>query len=264
MNKYTWHEYKIKNREGLALSAMLCSSEKSRPASHDDKAEKPLIIACHGFTGSKEGSGRATAMAEKLAEFGFSTLLFDFAGCGKSEGQWENISLSGQISDLGSVVEWCRSKDFNRIILKGRSFGGTTVLCYAAKDNSIDAVCTWAAVARLTRLFDKKAVYSKPLEGAPEQLILLEGEEGTVSLKRRFFFDLNKHDPLAAAAALAQRNLLIIHGSADQSVPVRDAELLYEMAQEPKKLVVIEEADHRFSEHLEQVWEAFFQWLREI
>lgn len=264
MSEYTWYEYEIKNREGLALSAILCNSRNKRATTSDAKEEKTVIVACHGFTGSKEGSGRAIAMAEKLAGSGFSTLLFDFAGCGKSEGQWENISLSGQISDLSSIVAWSRSKDFDRVILNGRSFGGTTALCYAAQDKGVYAVCTWAAVARLNRLFEERTVDSNPFEGEPDQLVSLEGEEGTIFLKRSFFYDLRKHDPPAAAAGLAPRNLLLIHGSADHSVPLRDAELLYEMAKEPKKLVVIEDADHRFSEHLEQVWEAFLKWLKEI
>ncbi len=200
-------------------------------------------------------------MAERLADCGFSTLLFDFAGCGESEGRWENISLSGQIADLRTVSKWCRREGFEKVILNGRSFGGTTALCYAPQDKNVDAVCTWAAVARPKELFEKRAGPKNSLEGNPDQLITLEGEEGAVSLKRRFFHDLNKHDPLRSAAALAPRRLLIIHGSGDQSVPLEDARLLYNRAKEPKKLVIIENADHRFSEHLDQVWNTFFSWL---
>jgi len=263
MKKPTWSKCAIKNREGQDLSAILCRG--SEAGSHCLENEgNPVIIGCHGFTGSKEGSGRAVAMAEKLALSGFRTLLFDFAGCGESEGRWENISLSGQIADLGAVVSWCRRKGFDKIILNGRSFGGTTVLCYAASDKEVDAVCTWAAVARLHNLFNRRAAANEALEGSPEELLTLEGEEGTVTLKRNFFYDLNKHDPAEAAAELAPRNLLLIHGSNDQSVPVEDAELLYKRAGEPKKLVIIDGADHRFSEHLEEVWETCFDWLRSL
>jgi len=46
-------------------------------------------------------------------------------------------------------------------------------------------------------------------------------------------------------------------------VPCGDADLIYNAASEPKKLVIIEGADHRFSNHIDRVWEVFFDWLRE-
>lgn len=263
MEKRNWQQLTIKNREGAALSTLLCWSNENKPGRISAKT-KPLIISCHGFTGSKEGSGRALDMAEQLAHLGFNSLLFDFAGCGQSEGDWENISLSGQVADLEAVVEWCRREGFTKIILNGRSFGGTTVLCYAARDKAIAAVCTWAAVARLANLFESRVSGVEILEGNPDDLVALKGEEGTVSLKRRFFLDLRNHDPLEAAAALTPRPLLLIHGSNDQSVPLEDAKILYKQAAEPKQLAVIDGADHRFSEHLEEVWAAFFNWLARI
>ncbi len=263
MTREKWHNITINNGEGLALSALL------RRGGSDDTGEKEggnkgLIIACHGFTGSKEGSGRAPAMGEALARSGYSTLLFDFAGCGKSEGSWENLSLSGQIADLAAVADWCRREGFGKIILNGRSFGGTTALCYAAQDRDIAAVCTWAAVARPKKLFENRVTGRNDLKGDPDEIIKLQGEEGTAAIKRRFFYDLRKHDPLKDAAAISPRPLLIIHGSADQSVPVEEARQLYNRAREPKKLLVLEGADHRFSEHLEHVWKAFFGWLERI
>lgn len=263
MEKGNWQQLAITNREGAALSTLLCWSDENKPGRISAKA-KPLIITCHGFTGSKEGSGRALDMAGDLANLGFNSLLFDFAGCGQSEGDWENISLSGQIADLEAVVEWCRRQGFTKIILNGRSFGGTTVLCYAARDKSIAAVCTWAAVARLANLFESRVRETEVHGGNPDDLVTLKGEEGAVSLKKRFFLDLRKHYPLEAAAALTPRPLLLIHGSDDQSVPLEDAKLLYQQAAQPKQLSVIEGADHRFSEHLEEVWAAFFNWLTRI
>ncbi len=252
MNNKTWHKISIENHNNQTLSTLLCLTAK----------DNRLIIACHGFTGSKEGSGRAVDMAEQLACSGLNTLLFDFSGCGESEGRWEDISLSGQIADLGAVVDWCRREGFGDIILNGRSFGGTTALCYAASDAEITGICTWAAVARLKDLFVKRVSNKSVFEGSSQDLIALHGEEGTVSVKRAFFYDLQKHNPLKAATRLSSCPLLLIHGSADLAVPLEDARLLYNHAREPKLLAAIEGADHRFSEHLEEVWKAFFKWLK--
>ncbi len=243
-----WHKFSIRNHNNLNLKAMLCAINEGNR----------LIIACHGFTGAKEGSGRALEMAELLAQLGCNTLLFDFSGCGESEGQWENISLSGQVADLSAVVDWCRREGYNDIVINGRSFGGTTAICYAASDAEITGICTWAAVARLNDLFVKRSGYEKIPDGNPQDLIALHGEEGKIKVKRAFFYDLQKHDPLKDVARISPGSLLLIHGTADLAVPIDDARLLYRHAREPKLLAPIETADHRFSDHITEVWEIFF------
>lgn len=258
----SWQNLKIKNQHNNYLSTLLRKTSIEEEPVNPKNPKNAVVIVCHGFTGSKEGGGQAVAMGDKLAEFGFKTLLFDFAGCGQSEGKWENLTLSGQVEDLASVVRWCRENGFEQIALTGRSFGGSTVLSYASRDKNIKAFCTWAAVARPDRLF--LPLVEGKLEGPAEELISIENEEGKIELKRNFFLDLFKHNLLNCAAEIRPRDLLIIHGSADESVPPEDARLIYNAAGEPKRIEIIEGADHRFSNHIEQVWEIFFDWLKTI
>lgn len=261
MNR-NWQTLQIKNRHNLKLAALLKTAKPLEEQNGAGSQKSALIIVCHGFTGSKEGSEQAVAMGNELALLGFSTLLFDFAGCGESEGHWEDLTLTGQIDDLGSVVEWSRLQGFKRIILTGRSFGGSTVIGYAARDKDINAVCTWAAVARPDQLF---AHFIKGREsGAADELLTIESDEEPLKLRRSFFNDLARHDLPGCAAAIAPRKLLVIHGSADQSVPCADAELIYQSALEPKEMVIIDGADHRFSNHTSQVWALFFDWLKRL
>jgi uncharacterized protein len=260
--KSTWNPLRIKNRQNLYLSALLREVKHDNAAAGYPLSNKTLIVVCHGFTGSKEGGGRALAMGNELATLGFSTLLFDFAGCGESDGKWEELTLSGQVDDLSAVVGWCRENGFNRIILMGRSFGGTTALLYAGEDSKIAAVCTWAAVARPALLF--RPYLKNNLNGPGNEVIMIKGSEGEVALKRSFFLDLTRHDLLASTGKIAPRNLLIIHGSADETVPATNAHIIYQAAGNPKELAIIEGADHRFSMHLERVWSVFFSWLQSL
>lgn len=220
------------------------------------------MIICHGFTGSKEGGGGALAMADELAERGFDSLLFDFTGCGESEGLWEEITLSRQVEDLGAVVEWAQKKGYRRIVLNGRSFGGATVLAYAAGDPRIAAVCTWAAVAWPLQLFRGFAVEEFAPGGPAEKEITLDDGSGSLRLRGRFFQDLQRYNLPGCAAGISPRPLLLIHGTADEVVPVADARLLFEAAGEPKQLALIEGADHRFGDHAAGVWKIFFNWLQ--
>ena len=252
-------DIKITNRRGLKLAALLFRAEGS--CEHGGSTA-PLVIVCHGFTGGKEGGGGALAMAGELAGLGFDTLLFDFTGCGGSGGDWEEITLSRQIDDLGAVVDWARAAGYGRIILNGRSFGGATVLAHAAADRGIAAVCTWAAVARPLRLFSSLAVKQPDLSGPAGERIDLDDGTGAVRLPLGFFHDLQRHDLPGCAARLSPRPLLLIHGSADELVPLADAQLLFDAAGDPKKLVLVENADHRFTHHRRQVWDIFFNWLR--
>ena len=262
MRAVRWRRKAIVNRQGLKLAALLRAAQPLSPEEQTGGGGRPpLVIVCHGFTGSKEGGGGATAMADALAGRGFATLLFDFTGCGESEGLWEEITLTRQVEDLAAVVRWARSKGYRRITLNGRSFGGATVLAYAAADERIAAVCTWAAVARPLPLFQSFARCGADLEGTAEDRIALLDDSGTVGLPRRFFQDLQRYDLPGCAAQLAPRPLLLIHGTADEVVPVEDGRLLYDRAGEPKELSLIEGADHRFSDHRERVWALFFRWL---
>jgi uncharacterized protein len=251
-----WRKFHIQNRRGQMLAALLREADAGGGPGRSSPA---LVIVCHGFTGAKEGGGRALEMGEALARRGFHTLLFDFAGCGESEGAWEEVTLSRHLDDLADVVEWSRVSGHKRIILNGRSFGGAAALCCAARDDRIAAVCTWAAPADLIKLFNgfiKEAVTGPPLE-----TIALTEAGGSVSLRKLFFYDLPRHNILGCAAHLSPRPLLVIHGGADETVPTGDAAVIYAAAGEPKQLVVIDGADHRFSNHIGPVWETFFQWL---
>lgn len=271
MEAIGWQKESIINRHGLKLAVLLRAAEPVEKGGGAGLAEEavsgqsvllpPLVIVCHGFTGSKEGGGGALAMADQLARRGFVTLLFDFTGCGESEGLWEEITLSRQVDDLGAVVDWAWSKGYRRIILNGRSFGGTTVLAYAAADRQIAAVCTWAAVARPLRLFSGFTSEKVNLSGpAGEKISLFDGT-GSICLQRRFYQDLQRHDLPGCAARISPRPLLLIHGSADEVVPVEDAQLLFDSAGEPKELALVKDADHRFTDHRQQVWNLFFEWL---
>lgn len=251
-----WQKKLIRNRCGLNLAALLREADPVSPGSGP-----PLVIVCHGFTGSKEGGGGALAMGDELARRGFSTLLFDFTGCGESEGRWGGITLSRQVDDLDAVVGWAQNRGYRRIVLNGRSFGGATALAYAAEDSRIDAVCTWAAVARPLQLFSGSVSEEIGLKGPADEGIFLSGSGG---LGRHFFQDLQRYNLPGCAARISPRPLLLIHGTADEVVPLEDARLLYSSAGEPKELSLIEGADHRFSDHAEKVWTVFFRWLGEL
>ncbi|NHM27511.1 alpha/beta hydrolase [Desulfofundulus sp. TPOSR] len=244
-----WKKVAFRNSRGLTLAGLLYGT----PEETGD-----IVIHCHGFTGSKEGGGRALELGAELGRRGWSTLVFDFAGNGESEGDFANITLSGQIDDLTCAVDWVLKQGYKRVVTVGRSFGGSTVICQGTRDPRVAGVCTWAAPARLLDLF--ASFTDGPIDG-PEEMVAIAGEGGIIYLKKAFFQDLKLYDVPGDAARLAPRPLLIIHGTRDGVVPPEDARLIFEAAGEPRELVWIEEGDHQFAKHYHQVWETLFDWL---
>lgn len=245
---YAWRKLKISNDRGLNLAGLM----------YTGTVPDKIIIVCHGFTGGKEGGGKALVMAEELGKRGFSSLLFDFSGCGESEGSFSDISLTGHINDVKCFVGHCLELGFKTIITVGRSFGGTAVLCHGGSDQRVAGVSSWSAPA------DPYSLFSARLKNVllPENgLVPISGQGGTVFVKKCFFEDLRRHNVPACASLISPRPLLVVHGETDDVVPLPNAENIYNVAGDPKTIRIISGADHQFNGHYQEVWEAFFNWL---
>ncbi len=239
------------NKKGETLAGLLFS----RPGEN-----MPAVVVCHGFTGSKEGHGKALEMAEFLMQRGYASLLFDFAGCGESRGSFLDLTLGRQIGDLACAVDFCLEKGLGPIVTLGRSFGGTTAVCHAAIDSRISGVCTWAAPSSLMDLF--LGFTDGDLPGGEDEPVALAGTEGVIYLKKQFFTDLSRYDVPRCASLIAPRPLLVVHGSNDNVVPPEEASIIYSAALNPKELIMVKGADHQFSSHYSEIWEIFLDWLK--
>ena len=63
--------------------------------------------------------------------------------------------------------------------------------------------------------------------------------------------------------SLADRRIpvLVLHGTADEIVPIRQARLLYETAVQPKTFVQIDGGDHQFTQYGILAADAVTKWL---
>ncbi|NLW90828.1 MAG: alpha/beta hydrolase, partial [Syntrophomonadaceae bacterium] len=110
-----------------------------------------IIIICHGFRGAKENSGKLVPFAKRLNNIGYGVLAFDFSGSGASDGDFKDITLSGQAEDLRCVINYVSSRYNQPIYLLGRSFGGTTVLAAGAGDTRVAGYILWSAPVLLEK-----------------------------------------------------------------------------------------------------------------
>jgi pimeloyl-ACP methyl ester carboxylesterase len=206
-------------------------------------ARVPGLVLCHGFpTGPRGGATSASTypdLAERLTrETGWAVFTFNFRGTGTSEG---DFSLEGWLDDLRAAVTHLADRDdVGGVWLAGSSTGGALAICEAAEDQRVRGVATLAAPATFalwaanpTKLLaDARALGIIRSPRFPRNLVAWA----------RAFTDVS---PLAAAAKLGPRPLLLVHGDHDEVVPPADARALAEAAFGFSDLRIISGAAHR-------------------
>ena len=214
---------------------------------HPRHESRGYIITSHGLLSSKD-SDKFIALGERFAEEGFTVLRFDFSGCGESEGSIADITVSGRKEDLLAALDFMRrrlSGSGQPIGLLGSSMGGFVSLLAASYRDEIKAVAAWATPFSFEEL----------REG-------ITRSSGDI-IKDRFFDDARLH--AADVFVPRVRNLLIIHGDRDETVPLRHAHRLYDLAREPRRLEIIPGADHSISapEHREKAVALSLAWFKQ-
>ncbi len=205
----------------------------------------PLVIGSHGLYSSGD-SPKQIALAEECNRLGMAYFRFDHRGCGRSEGEFDLVtSLEARCSDLIAALTAInrRIDTKDRLGLFGSSMGGSVCLGTAAR-LAAEAVVTFGAPIRsnLTGI--------RP--GMSRSEIVFD------AAKRQF--DLTK-----GLSELS--HILIFHGQADDVVPVAHAREIFNLAREPKKIIIQEHGNHPMSnpEHQQEfvrqtsLW--FEQWL---
>jgi alpha-beta hydrolase superfamily lysophospholipase len=199
------------------------------------------VILCHGMESSKD-SEKLVYMAEALAQRGILALRFDFACAGESSGHFENLTYSGEVDDIHAAYDLVQSRHPGKTAIFGSSMGGTVALLYAGNQPSICGVATLAAPVHPER-FPARLLTSAEIEQWRRRgYVFYNGKRLNVSL----LDDLEKIDVCQAAARI-RCPLLIVHGDADEVVPVAEARELYDLVRADKQLMIVKGGDHRLS-----------------
>ena len=240
--------------DGIRLNAKL-----DMPEGHGGKC--PLVIVIHGFTGHME-ERHITAVAETLNSIGFATLRVDMYGHGNSEGKFENHTLYKWLTNALTVIDYARSLDFvTDLYLCGHSQGGMTVmLAGAMKHDVIKGLIPLSPAwmipegARKGTLlgqdFDPDHI-PETLHGYGEKSLNLGGNYVRVAQTIHVEEAIDRFDG----------PVLIVHGDADEAVPV---EYGIKAAERYKdcKLVIIPGDTHCYDHHLDQVLDAVKEWMQ--
>jgi fermentation-respiration switch protein FrsA (DUF1100 family) len=204
----------------------------------------PALCICHGIPATPpDPTDRGYAqLAQRCCHAGFTTLIFNFRGTGRSEG---NLDILGWSQDLGAAIDFLynlKQIDKARFCLLGFSGGAAVSVYTAAQDSRVSAVVTCACPADFDSLSQKET----PLETIQRfrQIGAIRDKDFPPSMEdwQKGFETIT---PINWIDKISPRPLLLVHGDADELIPLEHAHKLYNKAKEPKELKIIPGAKHR-------------------
>jgi fermentation-respiration switch protein FrsA (DUF1100 family) len=182
------------------------------------KLAPTTIIFFHGNGGNITNIGW---MGQRFAKHGFNVLLFDYRGYGASEGVAANEA--DLYADGDAAVAFVKSKGIpsHDIVLYGQSLG-TTIAADVASRGKFGAVVLESGFSSASSLA------TSALPWLPRWL---------------HFVGKNRFES-ARKLANVRSPILIAHGDPDRTIPTSEAHLLFNAANEPKKLLIVPGAGH--------------------
>ena len=198
-------------------------------------SDRPALVLCHGYQRCME---EPFALGVELRARGYSVLIFDFRGCGVSGGRYTTIGHDEK-HDLLAAVGWLRGRVGRDVPIGalGISMGGSTAIEAAALCPEIGAVVADSAFAHLHGAVEHRFSSLDRLN-----LVL---HRATMRIAERMTGGRVKDvRPVDAIGAITPRPVLLIHGTEDDVVPLPHARELYEAANEPKELWLLEGTSH--------------------
>ena len=211
----------------------------------------PMVLLCHGFMGNKEGA-LEKQIAALLQAQGIASIRFDFNGHGQSEGRFQDMTVPNEIVDAKKVIEYVSNLPYvESVAITGHSQGGV-VAAMTAGDLGAEKIKAVVLLAPAAVLRDD-AIRGSTMGATYDPFNLGEYVELFRGMRLgaeyiRTAFSL----PIYETAAKYQGPALIIHGTGDRVVPYTYGERFHQIWN-GSELVIIDKADHGFSQQIEQV-----------
>jgi alpha/beta superfamily hydrolase len=204
----------------------------------------PTLCICHGIPATPpDPTDRGYAqLAQRFCHAGFTTLIFNFRGTGRSAG---NLDILGWSQDLRAAIDFLynlEQVDKAHFYLLGFSGGAAVSVYTTAQDTRVSAVATCACPADFHSLSQKET--PRDTIQRFRQIGAIRDKDFPPSIEdwQKGFETIT---PINCVDKISPRSLLLVHGDADELIPLEHAHKLYKKAKEPKELKIIPGAKHR-------------------
>jgi dipeptidyl aminopeptidase/acylaminoacyl peptidase len=204
----------------------------------------PALCICHGIpVAPPDPTDKGyTLLAQRFCHAGFTTLIFNFRGTGRSEG---NLDILGWSRDLQAALDFLYNQkevDKVRFCLLGFSGGAAVSVYTAAHDPRVSLVATCACPADFRSLTQRETTLDAIQQFRQIGAIRDKDFPSSIEEWERSFETIT---PINWIDKISPRLLLLVHGDADELIPLEHAYRLYEKAKEPKELKILSGASHK-------------------
>lgn len=215
----------------------------------EEKKQYPTVLFVPGLAMDlHEWDNSFDEIAKLLVNNGFLTYRFSFAGCGKSAGDFKEMTITRQAKQVKDVLDFVRKDelvDKNRIAILAQSMGGpSTIQAFPLEIKSLVLLsAVFDAESCLVEVLKERNAYN------PAGVSYVPRSDGSVTeIGSQLWEDLQKLDLGKKLKQYSPSAVLVVHGELDTKVSVADAQLLYQLAQGRKELQIYPKGDHGFTD----------------
>lgn len=244
-----------------------------------DSLPAPALLICHGMNArGSQGLRIYSRLAETACRGGFVSLIFDFRGVGRSEGNFDYGI--GEQEDVKCALDYLASRTEvlpDHLFIVGHSLGGAVSLYALRKETRVKGFVLWSTPKDhdynvrkfIGNTRGKLGLYSFLVLSRIDKVIDVSGifklEVYGVNLRpklvREKLMSLNERE---AASKLKGIPLMIVVGEDDKIVGVDEAQEIYRSANEPKTLVIIKSADHIYKGKEQEAIDKTLDWIKNL
>lgn len=232
--RFTRTDFTLRTKRGFNLEC-----------SHWEPVERitdriPVVIYMHG-----NSSARVEVLPQLsyLLSLGVAVFSFDFAGSGKSDGEYVSLGYYER-EDLACVVAHLRATNVvSTIALWGRSMGAATSLMFGDRDPSIACMILDSPFADLTQLAEEMVEKGRD-QGivVPTFVVSVALRMISGSVKKQANVNIKNISPIAHADKCFIPALFVA-GEHDDFIKKHHAEAIYERYAGDKNIIIVE-GDH--------------------
>lgn len=232
--RFTRTDFTLRTKRGYNLE---CSHWEPVERTSD---RIPVVIYMHGNSSARL---EVIPQLSYLLSLGLAVFAFDFAGSGKSDGEYVSLGYFER-EDLSCIVAHLRATNVvSTVALWGRSMGAATALMFGDRDPSIACMILDSPFADLTQLCEEM------VEKAREQGVVVPGIVVSLairmiqsSVKKQAGFNIKNISPIAHADKCFIPALFVA-GEHDDFIKKHHSEELHTKYAGDKNLIVVE-GDH--------------------
>lgn len=203
-----------------------------------------FAIFSHCFTCTKDTLA-TFRISKELAKQGIATLRFDFAGLGRSGGDFADTNFSTNKQDLHAAIDFLTQHYQSPALLMGHSLGGTTALACATENENIIGSVTVASPSQPAHVLHHFGDALDELEAGKSSKITVGGSQYTIN--PQFVDDIQQHN-LQQALSNHNKPILIFSVDNDDLVGAHNAQDIHQWSAGESNIITLNATDHIISD----------------